>query len=161
MEMSEENNVIYCGQCGSKNPATFKFCSNCGAKLEKPQEDAFAYGKEDPVFSGEQVQPAVEKVVAEINKKCEEMKKRGEKAGVIGTDSTAARYRADSVKSAGNRGEEAAIARALYRILREFDDEGVTVIYSEAFEDEKGSGGIGQAIMNRLKKAAGYHIRKV
>ena len=64
--MSEENNVIYCGQCGSKNPATFKFCSNCGAKLEKPQEDAFAYGKEDPVFSGEQVQPAVEKVVAEI-----------------------------------------------------------------------------------------------
>lgn len=66
MEMNEENNVIYCGQCGSKNPATFKFCSNCGAKLEKPQEDAFAYGKEDPVFSGEQVQPAVEKVVAEI-----------------------------------------------------------------------------------------------
>ena len=108
------------------------------------------------IISGSQ-----EKVVAEINKKCEEMKKRGEKAGVIGTDSTAARYRADSVKSAGNRGEEAAIARALYRILREFDDEGVTVIYSEAFEDEKGSGGIGQAIMNRLLKAAGYHIEQV
>ena len=108
------------------------------------------------IISGSQ-----EKVVAEINKKCEEMKKRGEKAGVIGTDSTAARYRTDSVKSAGNRGEEAAIARALYRILREFDDEGVTVIYSEAFEDEKGSGGIGQAIMNRLLKAAGYHIEQV
>ena len=108
------------------------------------------------IISGSQ-----EKVVAEINKKCEEMKKRGEKAGVIGTDSTAARYRADSVKSAGNRGEEAAIARALYRILREFDDEGVTVIYSEAFEDEKGSGGIGRAIMNRLLKAAGYHIEQV
>ena len=108
------------------------------------------------IISGSQ-----EKVVAEINKRCEEMKKRGEKVGVIGTDSTAARYRADSVKSAGNRGEEAAIARALYRILREFDDEGVTVIYSEAFEDEKGSGGIGQAIMNRLLKAAGYHIEQV
>ena len=87
-------------------------------------------------------------------------KKRG-KVGVIGTDSTVPLYRAESVKNAGTRGEEAAIARALYRILREFDDEGVTVIYSEAFEGETGSGGIGQAIMNRLLKAAGYHIEQV
>lgn len=64
--MSEEKNVIYCGQCGSKNPDTFKFCSNCGAKLEKSQEDVSAYGKEDPVFSGERVQPALEKVEVEI-----------------------------------------------------------------------------------------------
>ena len=108
------------------------------------------------IISGSQ-----ENVVAEINKRCEEMKKRGEKVGVIGTDSTVPLYRAESVKNAGTRGEEAAIARALYRILREFDDEGVTVIYSEAFEGETGSGGIGQAIMNRLLKAAGYHIEQV
>lgn len=35
--MSEENNLIYCSQCGRPNPATFKFCSNCGVKLEQPQ----------------------------------------------------------------------------------------------------------------------------
>lgn len=108
------------------------------------------------IISGKQ-----EKVVAEINKRCEEMEKRGEKVGVIGTDSTVALYRIGSVKSAGSREEEATIAKALYRILREFDDEGVTVIYSEAFEDEAGSGGIGQAIMNRLLKAAGHHMERI
>lgn len=35
--MSEENGLIYCSQCGSANPSTFKFCSNCGSKLEQPQ----------------------------------------------------------------------------------------------------------------------------
>ncbi|MGN0376925.1 MAG: DUF4190 domain-containing protein [Suilimivivens sp.] len=39
--MSEENGLIYCSQCGSSNPSTFKFCSNCGAKLEQPQNSVF------------------------------------------------------------------------------------------------------------------------
>lgn len=108
------------------------------------------------IISGRQ-----EKVVAEINRRCEEMEKRGERVGVIGTDSTVSLYRAGSIKSAGSRGEEATIARALYRILREFDDEGVTVIYSEAFEGKTGSKGIGQAIMNRLLKAAGHHLEQI
>ncbi len=108
------------------------------------------------IISGRQ-----EKVVEEINKRCEKMEKRGERVGIIGTDSTVSLYRAGSVKSAGSREEEATIAKALYRILREFDDEGVTVIYSEAFEGETESGGIGQAIMNRLLKAAGHHIEQV
>ena len=49
------------------------------------------------------------------------------------------------------------IAKELYRILREFDDEDVEVICSESFDAE----GIGQAIMNRLLKAAGHHIEYV
>lgn len=64
--MGEENNVIYCGQCGSKNPDTFKFCSNCGAKLEKIQDDTPIYGKEDSVLNGNTEQAAFEKVEAEI-----------------------------------------------------------------------------------------------
>lgn len=77
--------------------------------------------------------------------------------GVIGTEQTTALYRADSVKSAGNRNDEETVARELYRILREFDEEEVTVIYSEAFEET----GFGQAIMNRLLKAAGHHIEYI
>ena len=46
------------------------------------------------------------------------------------------------------------IARHLFGILREFDEEDVDCIYSEAFDTPK----IGQAIMNRLLKAAGHHI---
>ena len=66
MKMSEENNVIYCGQCGSRNPDNFKFCSNCGAKLEKAKPDTTECGKDDPVFSAEQAAPVYEKVEAEI-----------------------------------------------------------------------------------------------
>jgi L-threonylcarbamoyladenylate synthase len=63
-------------------------------------------------------------------------------------------YRADVVKSVGSRNDEDSIARHLYMILREFDDENVTRIYSEGFDTE----GFGQAIMNRLLKAAGHKI---
>lgn len=97
-------------------------------------------------------------VVEEINRRTAEARKKGEKTGVIGTDETRGLYRADSVKSVGARGDEEAVARALYRILREFDDEKVTVICSESFEGTAKSGGMGQAIMNRLLKAAGHHV---
>ena len=97
------------------------------------------------------------KVVARINSLTKEMQEKGEKVGVIGTSGTIAKYHADSVKCAGSREQEETIAKALYRILREFDDEDVTVIYSEGFAEN----GIGQAIMNRLLKAAGHHVEKI
>ena len=42
-------------------------------------------------------------------------------------------------------------------ILRQFDEIGVDLIFSECIEEK----GIGLAIMNRLKKAAGQHVIKV
>ena len=53
-----------------------------------------------------------------------------------------------------NQEDEATIAGSLYGILREFDNDGVDYIYSEAFA----TGGIGSAIMNRLAEAAGHHV---
>jgi len=95
-----------------------------------------------------------EKVVAYINREAARESHKGEKVGIISTAEDLKLYRADSVKNIGSREAEADIARHLYRILREFDDEEVTKIYSEAFEDA----GLGQAIMNRLLKAAGHRI---
>lgn len=43
------------------------------------------------------------------------------------------RYAADHVVSIGAREDEDAIARHLYKILREFDDWNVDAIYSESF----------------------------
>lgn len=94
------------------------------------------------------------RVVEYINGQLCRLKKEGHKTGVIGTDTTIAEYQGDICKSAGNRNDERTVARELYRILREFDDEGVTVIFSEAFD----TAGIGQAVMNRLLKAAGHRI---
>ncbi|MCR5032531.1 MAG: threonylcarbamoyl-AMP synthase [Lachnospiraceae bacterium] len=96
-------------------------------------------------------------VVAHINEKVREAHKEGKKVGIISTERTMGRYEGDSVKNAGSRDNEETIARELFRILREFDDEDVDVIYSESFEES----GIGQAIMNRLLKAAGHHIESI
>ena len=82
---------------------------------------------------------------------------KGEKVGVIGTDETIMKYRGDSIKSVGSRMDEESIAHRLYAVLREFDDEEVTLIYSESFD----AGGMGQAIMNRLLKAAGHQVLDV
>lgn len=49
------------------------------------------------------------------------------------------------------------IAHNLFGVLREFDELDVDIIYSESFAQKH----LGQAIMNRLTKAAGYHILKV
>lgn len=96
-------------------------------------------------------------VASYINEQLAEQRLIGKKTGVIGTDRTIGCYHADVCKSAGNREDEGTIARELYRILREFDDESVEVIYSEAFD----TSGIGQAIMNRLLKAAGHKVVNV
>ena len=95
-----------------------------------------------------------EKTIATINELTKEAHEKGEKVGIIGTEETKNLYMGDSIKSVGRRRDEEAIARTLYTILREFDDEDVSVIYSESFAECN----MGQAIMNRLLKAAGHQI---
>ena len=82
----------------------------------------------------------------------------GRKVGIIATaESRNAYHNQTALKIMGLRNDESTIAHNLFAILREFDDTGVDVIYSEGFEDS----GIGRAIMNRLRKAAGYNILEV
>lgn len=95
-----------------------------------------------------------DEVIGYINEEVDRHSKLSHKTGVIGTDHTIACYHADVVKSAGNREQESTIASRLYKILREFDDEEVQVMYSESFDGS----GLGQAIMNRLLKAAGHKV---
>mgnify|MGYP000886191220 FL=1 len=98
-----------------------------------------------------------ERVVSYINERISALQKEGRKTGVIATDETVARYHGDDIKSVGSRRDEEVIARHLFRILREFDDDNVEVIFTESFE----TAGIGQAIMNRLLKAAGHQVIQV
>lgn len=100
------------------------------------------------------VEGAAAEVVSYINEQLAWHKSRGAKTGVIATDETADSYHADCIKSVGKREDEEQIARQLFRILREFDDEEVQVIYAESFESQ----GVGEAIMNRLLKAAGHQV---
>ena len=96
----------------------------------------------------------LEALQSAINQMSAERMAKGHRVGVIGTQETVGRYKADVVKSIGTRADEATIANHLYAVLREFDDAEVEYIYSESFA----AGGIGSAIMNRLLKAAGHHV---
>ena len=91
-----------------------------------------------------------------INELAGEAVRTGKKPGIIGTDESIEYYECGLVKSIGTRTDEITIAQHLYGILREFDHSDISVIYSESFETPN----MGQAIMNRLFKAAGHQIIK-
>lgn len=76
----------------------------------------------------------------------------GKKVGVLTTAERVDNYQADAVVSVGLRSDLATVAAGLYDAIRRFDHAEVDVIYSEAFPEQ----GVGVAIMNRLRKAAGH-----
>lgn len=120
----------------------------------KPKAPGMKYRHYAPKAQLAIVQGNTEKVITYINEVCKAQMEEGKQVGVIATDETKDLYQASIVKSIGTREDEEGIARHLFGILREFDEEDVNCIYSEAFDTPN----IGQAIMNRLLKAAGHHI---
>ena len=103
------------------------------------------------------VEGNTEQVTAYINRMTEEAVSQGRRVGIIATDETSALYKNGVVRSIGSREDEETIAHHLYEVLRDFDGDGVSAIYSEAFYTPR----MGQAIMNRLLKAAGHKIINV
>lgn len=100
------------------------------------------------------VQGELDKVVDKINKMAEEYSKENKIVGIMATDETLNRYIYGLTLSLGSRNSLESIAQNLFETLRTFDDKKVDVIISESFEEN----GIGIAIMNRLKKSAGFDI---
>ncbi len=99
-----------------------------------------------------------EKAVADyINSEVARLTAKGEHCGVIAAEETKTDYQAEVVLNIGARADEESIARHLYDVLRQFDDMEVTRIFSESFSTPV----MGQAIMNRLLKAAGHHVIQV
>lgn len=95
-----------------------------------------------------------ELVIKEINSRTKEKHTLGQKVAVIATEETKSCYQADVILSMGSRMDEDAIAKHMYKILRDCDSLEVDAIYSECFQTPR----IGQAIMNRLLKAAGHQV---
>lgn len=93
-------------------------------------------------------------VTEKINELAVEAHRNGKKVAVIATEETKEKYDADVVLNIGTRQDEDSIARHMYKILRECDKLDVDVIFSESFKTPR----IGQAIMNRLLKAAAHQV---
>lgn len=102
--------------------------------------------------------PAGDRVVDAITRKALEDLEKGMEVGILCSDETKDAYPEGAViRSLGTRSRDETIAHNLFKALREFDDLKVDRIYSEGFSREH----LGQAIMNRLTKAAGYHVLRV
>lgn len=99
-----------------------------------------------------------QRVVRYINEQTALHEAEGKRTGIIGTQELLPEYHAFRVKNAGSRSDASAVARQLYTFLREFDDEDIAYIYAESFAEGFADKGFGQAVMNRLLKAAGHKV---
>lgn len=78
----------------------------------------------------------------------------GEKTGVICFSEYRKLFDGCAVESIGSAEDKAEQARRIFDALRAFDETDVDAIYAQCPDDE----GLGLAIANRLKKAAGFQI---
>lgn len=92
-------------------------------------------------------------VINKINQIIRENSENGIKSGVMCVEKNKEVYEGEVI-SLGNTLEE--VGSNLFDVLREMDKRNVDMVYSEAFEMT----GVGQAIMNRLLKSAGYKVIK-
>lgn len=130
------------------------------AIMEKPKENlkpkapGMKYKHYAPKAAVKIVQGDNKKKVDKINQMIHYYSERGLKAGVLATKENIDKYDCKDIINLGSGVNLAEAAQNLFEALRSFDDIGVDIILAEGLSEE----GIGIAIMNRLKKSAGYDI---
>ena len=130
------------------------------------------YEGADGIEDGLRVYEELMKIVETVKALVSENASEGKRVGVICSDETweyyfergavlpkEKVYRTEMVelRSIGSRKDEKSIAHNLYSVLRDFDDEDIDYIIAEGVDPRK----LGYAIMNRMQKAAGWHIIRV
>jgi len=100
------------------------------------------------------VEGSVSAVVNKINALVAEQEAKGLRVAVLCAEETKEQYRCKHIFSLGSLKGEKEISAHLFAALRSFDTKQMEVIYSESFDNTK----LEKAIMNRLRKAAGYQI---
>ena len=133
------------------DPAVYKQVS----AAVHPKAPGMKYRHYAPKADMEIVEGSREAVAVYINQKLAAQPKK--KIGILATDENVKLYQGGFCESVGSHDSLAEVAHNLFRVLRDFDDAGVDMIYSESFSSQ----GEGMAVMNRLMKAAGHHVVKV
>lgn len=127
-----------------------------GVEVDRPQAPGMKYkhyAPEAPVilFEGEP-----EKIVREINQRLAETK-NSHKTVVLGTTDNIDKYRNEWVLDMGPKDNPSIIASNIYGLLRFCDRLKADMILIEGISDQ----GIGTAVLNRLRKAAGGNVINV
>ena len=121
------------------------------AEGEKPRAPGMKYRHYAP-------KAPVTVVTGDSRRTAEYIRERaGERTGVICFEEYRALFTECTVESIGASGDQAEQARRIFDALRAFDDTDVAEIFAQCPGDE----GLGLAIANRLKKAAGFHVVEV
>ena len=123
----------------------------------KPKAPGMKYRHYAPKAPVKIIDGEIGKTVEKINEMVLNYKRQGKNVGIMATDETKGSYNNDIIISLGSRNNMEEISQNLFHVLRAFDNLDVDIILSECFEEK----GIGTAIMNRLKKSAGFDILKV
>lgn len=116
---------------------------------EKPLSPGLKYKHYTPDVPLWLVEGSIDQIQAVINSE----RNNNNRIGLLASAETAKRLDADQVISLGD--DLTDVAAHLYDGLRLFKKEDVDLIVSESYPEK----GIGQAIMNRLRKAASAHIQ--
>ena len=113
-----------------------------------PQGEMLLVVSEDP-----------ERLIGEVRRQAASARSSGRRVGIIACAEHADKYAgaADEVLVCGSRREPESAARQLYAVLRECDRRNLAFIVAEGFPET----GIGAALMNRLRKAAGGRVMAV
>jgi len=122
---------------------------------EAPMAPGMKYKHYAPAARVVIVSGTLDNVVSGINRLVTEA--GTEKVGILATEQTKALYPRGQVFVMGDRDKPETIAANLFKMLRKCDFTGMELVYAEPFGETE----IGQAVMNRLQKAAGYHIIEV
>ena len=123
----------------------------------KPKAPGMKYRHYAPKADMILVEGDMDKVVDYINEQTKKAEAEGKKVGIICTEESRDMYQGGNLEVIGSREHEETVAHNLFAVLRDFDARKVNCIFSESFSKDQ----LGQAIMNRLCKAAGYHIVNV
>ena len=123
-------------------------------KDTKPKAPGMKYKHYAPKAKVRMVQGLINKMVEKIKEIVHNYIDEDLKVGIMATDETISMYDEGIVKSLGTREDLTSVTKNLFEMLRAFDDLGVDVIITEAFEEKD----LGVAIMNRLKKSCGFDI---
>jgi len=104
------------------------------------------------IFQGD-----MDKVVSRIKQEVFDSNSSELTIGILATDQTICYYNIDNILSLGNRNQPESLGANLFSCFREFDDLKVDMVFAEAVS----LSGIGDAIMNRMYRAAGCRLIKV
>jgi L-threonylcarbamoyladenylate synthase len=120
-----------------------------------PRAPGMKYRHYAPAAPLELVEGSYPAVAEVLRQQVERQLAAGKRVGAVVSAETAPQLPAAAVAAVyGSRQDPDAVAAGLYIALRRFDSEPVDVIFAEGIAET----GLGLAVMNRLRKAAGYKI---